>query len=262
MENKETMYHIGLSKKDIKGAKYAILPGDPGRVSSIAKHLKKKELLKVQREYTSYLGELAGEKVLVISTGMGGPSAAICVEELSQIGVENLIRVGTCGGMQLDVSAGDIIVAQAAIRQEGTSKEYVPVEFPAVADFDLTYALKKAAEELKYPHHVGVVQCKDSFYGQHSPHRMPVSYELENKWNAWIKAGALASEMETASVFTVARVLRMKAAAVLLTVWNQEKEKIGLPQETSFDTECAIKVAIRAIENEIMRSKKNGQNKK
>ena len=164
--------------------------------------------------------------------------------------------------MQLDVSAGDIIVAQAAIRQEGTSKEYVPVEFPAVADFDLTYALKKAAEELKYPHHVGVVQCKDSFYGQHSPHRMPVSYELENKWNAWIKAGALASEMETASVFTVARVLRMKAAAVLLTVWNQEKEKIGLPQETSFDTECAIKVAVKAIENEIMRSKKNGQNKK
>ena len=262
MEKKEVMYHIGLSKEMIKHAKYAILPGDPGRVPKIAACLDNPIKLCTNREYTSYLGELEGEKILVMSTGMGGPSTAIAVEELAQIGVKNLIRVGTSGGMQLDVSAGDIVIAQAAIRQEGTSKEYVPVEFPAVADFDLTYALKKAAEELKYPHHVGVVQCKDSFYGQHSPHRMPVSYELENKWNAWIKAGALASEMETASVFTVASVLRMKAAAVLLTVWNQEKEKIGLPQETTFDTECAIKVAVKAIENEIMRSKKNGQNKK
>lgn len=261
MENREVMYHIGLSAKDIKGAKYAILPGDPGRVSGIAKHLKKKEMLKVCREYTSYLGELAGEKVLVISTGMGGPSAAICIEELAQIGVEYLVRVGTCGGMQLDVNAGDIIVAQAAIRQEGTSKEYVPVEFPAVANFDLTAALKEACEELEYPHHVGIVQCKDSFYGQHSPHRMPVSYELENKWNAWIKAGALASEMETASLFTVSSTLRLKAAAVLLVVWNQEKEKLGLPQEQNFDVESEIKVAIKAIENTILRSKKNGKNK-
>ena len=262
MENKETMYHIGLSKKDVKGAKYAILTGDPGRVSKIAKYLKKKELLKVQREYTSYLGELSGEKVLVISTGMGGPSAAICVEELAQIGLESLVRIGTCGGMQLDVDAGDIVIAQASIRQEGTSKEYVPVEFPATADFDLTYALKQAAEELEYTNHVGIVHCKDSFYGQHSPHRMPIAKELENNWNAWIKAGALASEMETASIFTVSRILKMKAAAVLLTVWNQEKEKLGLPQDRTFDTECAIKVAVKAIENEIMRSKKNGQNKK
>lgn len=262
MENKEVMYHIGLSKKDIKGAKYAILPGDPGRVSKIAKHLKKQELLKVSREYTSYLGEIAGEKVLVISTGMGGPSAAICVEELAQIGIESMIRVGTSGGMQLNVNAGDIIIAQAAIRQEGTSKEYVPVEFPAVANFELTAALKEAADELKYPNHVGVVQCKDSFYGQHSPHRMPVSYELENKWNAWIKAGALASEMETASLFTVSSTLRLKAAAVLLVVWNQEKEKLGLPQEQSFDVESEIKVAIKAFEKIILRSKKNGENKK
>ena len=259
MENKEVMYHIGLSAKDIKGAKYAILPGDPGRVSGIAKHLKKKELLKVNREYTSYLGELAGEKVLVISTGMGGPSTAICIEELAQIGVKNLIRVGTSGGMQLDVNAGDIIVAQAAVRQEGTSKEYFPLEFPAVANFELTCELKRACEELGYPHHVGVVQCKDSFYGQHSPHRMPVSYELENKWNAWIKAGVLASEMETASLFTVSSYLRLRAAAVLLVVWNQEKEKLGLPQEQDFDVESEIKVAVKAVENLILKDKENGK---
>ena len=151
--------------------------------------------------------------------------------------------------MQLNVSAGDVVIAQAAVRQEGTSKEYVPVEFPAVADFTLTNALKRAADELNLTNHVGVVHCKDSFYGQHSPERMPVSYELENKWNAWIKAGVLCSEMETASLYTVASVLGLKAAAVLLVIWNQEKEKSGLSQETNFDMDRQISVAIRAISN-------------
>lgn len=249
MENKEKMYHIGLTKNDIKGAKYAILPGDPGRVPKIAACLDNAEKICVNREYTSYLGELEGEKVLVMSTGMGGPSTAIAVEELALIGVTNLIRVGTSGGMQLNVSAGDIVIAQAAIRQEGTSKEYVPIEYPAVADIDLTYALKKAADELGYTNHTGVVHCKDSFYGQHSPARMPVSYELENKWAAWLKAGALCSEMETAALYTVASTLRVKAAAVLLVIWNQEKEKKGLPQEQDFDVNKEIFVAIRALSN-------------
>ncbi len=249
MKDREKMYHIGLSKEDIKGAKYAILPGNPGRVPKIAACLDNPEKLAVSREYTSYLGELEGEKVLVISTGMGGPSTAIAVEELAAIGIENLVRVGTCGGMQLNVSAGDIIIAQAAIRQEGTSKEYVPVEFPAVANIELTYALKNAADELEFKNHIGVVHCKDSFYGQHNPERMPVSYELENKWNAWIKAGALCSEMETASLYIVSSVLGLKAAAVLTTVWNQEKEKKGLPQEENFDVDKEIFVAIKAISN-------------
>lgn len=253
MENKETMYHIGLSKNDIKGAKYAILPGDPGRVPKIAKLLDNAIQIGVNREYTSYLGQIEGENVLVMSTGMGGPSTAIAVEELAQIGIENLIRVGTCGGMQIDVSAGDIVIAQAAIRQEGTSKEYTPIEYPAVADLDLTLELREAAKELGYKNHTGVVQCKDSFYGQHSPERMPVSYELENKWNAWIKAGALASEMETASLYIVSSVLRLKAAAVLSVVWNQERERIGLPQETVLDVEKEIKVVIKAISNIIKR---------
>ena len=249
MENKEKMYHIGLSREDIRGAKYAILPGDPGRVSKIAEYLKEIEKIGENREYTSYIGELAGENVLVISTGMGGPSTAICVEELAQIGIKNLIRVGTCGGMQLEVCAGDIVIAQAAIRQEGTSKEYVPIEYPAVANFELVSALRDAARALGYPNHTGVVQCKDSFYGQHSPERMPVSYELENKWDAWILAGALASEMETASLYIVASVLKLRAAAVLSVIWNQEREKAGLPQETNLDVNREIKVVVQAIEN-------------
>lgn len=249
MEKKEVMYHIGLSKEMIKHAKYAILPGDPGRVPKIAACLDNPIKLCTNREYTSYLGELEGEKILVMSTGMGGPSTAIAVEELAQIGVKNLIRVGTSGGMQLDVSAGDIVIAQAAIRQEGTSKEYVPVEYPAVADFKLTAELKKAADELGYKNHIGVVHCKDSFYGQHNPEKMPVSYELENKWQAWIKAGALCSEMETASLYTVASTLRLKASAVLLVIWNQEREKQGLPQEQDFDVNKEIYVTIKALSN-------------
>jgi len=247
MENKERMYHIGLTKSDIEGARYAILPGDPGRVPKIAEQLDTYKKLTVSREYTSYLGTLNNQKVLVISTGMGGPSTAICVEELKLIGIEYIIRVGTSGGMQLDVNSGDLVIAQAAIRQEGTSKEYVPVEFPAIANIDVINALIIAANKLGYKQHTGIVQCKDSFYGQHSPERMPVSYELQNKWNAWIKAGCLASEMETSSLYTVSQILGIKAGAILLVVWNQEQENIGIKQDNNFDTEKAIKVAIEAI---------------
>ena len=251
--NKDRMYHIGLTKDDIKGAKYAILPGDPGRVPKIAACLDNPVKICTNREYTSYLGTLEGEQVLVMSTGMGGPSTAIAVEELKLIGIENLIRVGTSGGMQLDVSAGDLVIAQAAIRQEGTSKEYVPIEYPAVADFELVSALVASARSLGYTNHVGVVHCKDSFYGQHDPKRMPASYELEQKWQAWIKAGALCSEMETASLFTVSGILGLKAAAVLSVIWNQEREKAGLDQEKNFEVDKEINVTINAIRHMLKR---------
>lgn len=239
------MYHIGLSKEDIKGAKFAILPGDPGRVEKIAEHLDDAQKLTVSREYTSYLGKIEDEYVLVISTGMGGPSTAICVEELAKIGITNLIRVGTCGGMQQDVRAGDIVVATGAIRAEGTSKEYLPVEYPAIADIDLVDSLRLACSDLGLRYHTGVVHCKDSFYGQHDPDRMPAGYELKDKWKAWIMGGALASEMETASLYTVASTLRLKAAAVLLVIWNQERND----NDSNFDVDREIKVAIKAIEN-------------
>ena len=248
MTDNEMMYHIGLTASMIEGAQYAILPGDPGRVVEIAKKLNNYKKLNVNREYTSYLGEIAGNKVLVISTGMGGPSTAICVEELNMIGIKNLIRVGTSGGMQLDVESGDIVVAQGAIRQEGTSKEYLPIEFPAIADLEITNALVQSAKDLKQNYHVGVVQCKDSFYGQHNPKRMPVGYELENKWDAWIKGGALCSEMETSALFTVSSYLRLKAGAVLLVIWNQERANKNLDNKQIFDTDKEIDVAIHAIE--------------
>lgn len=244
----EKMYHIGLDENDVCSAKYAILPGDPGRVPKIAALLGSPRKIGQNREYTSYLGTLAGQNVLVMSTGMGGPSTAIGVEELHKLGFTTLIRVGTCGGMQLDVMPGDLVVVNAAIRMEGTSREYLPIEFPAVSNFDVTNALAASAAAHNYPYHVGVAHCKDSFYGQHDPERMPVGYDLMNKWNAWIKGGALASEMETAALFSVASCLGMRAGGIMLCVWNQERRKAGLDQEETHDTERAIATAIGAAE--------------
>jgi uridine phosphorylase len=239
----EKMYHINLDKKMIKSAEYAILPGDPQRVEKIASYLDNPEFLSQSREYTSYLGYIKNKPILVMSTGMGGPSAAIAVEELAMIGIKNIIRVGTCGGMQDYVRSGDIIIASSAVRHEGTSREYMPIEYPAVADFDLTYTLKESAEKLGYNYHIGTVHCKDSFYGQHSPERMPVGDYLKYKWDAFIKGGVLASEMDTASVFTVSSVLRIKSGAVLLCVWNQAHPE----DNNDFDTSKAILTAIEAL---------------
>lgn len=247
MRDTEVKYHIQLSEDDLEGARLAILTGDPGRVVEIAKYLNNPRKIGQNREYTSYLGELEGQKILVISTGIGGPSTAICVEEIAMIGIKYLIRVGTSGGMRLDVEAGDIVIPTGSIRQEGTSREYLPIEFPAVPDFLVVSALKEAVEMAGYKNHLGVVHCKDSFYGQHSPSRMPVSYELENKWNAWIKAGCLCSEMETAALFTISQTLGLHAGTVLLVIWNQEREKRGLDNKSDFDVEKEIKVAIEAL---------------
>ncbi|MBQ4243745.1 MAG: uridine phosphorylase [Clostridia bacterium] len=250
-------YHINLGEKD--GAKYAILPGDQGRTQIIASYLENPEEIMYNREFRTFSGTLEGEKVLVVSTGIGGPSAAICVEELAKIGVDTFIRVGTCGGMQDKVLPGDVVIASGAIRMDGTSKEYMPIEFPAVADFRITAALDKAAEELGIRRHVGVVQAKDSFYGQHSPDTMGVSYELKQKWEAWIKGGCLASEMESATLFIVASLRRLRAGAVFHCVWNQELAGRGMPQDEMIkDTTLAVKTAVEALKIIINEDRKNG----
>ncbi len=243
--NENKMYHIALSPAD--GAKYAILPGDPGRVEKIAASLNNPVFVASNREYTTYAGTIEGERVLVTSTGIGGPSAAIAVEELYMTGVRTFLRVGTCGGMQTDVLAGDAIAVTAAVRMEGTSKEYLPPEYPAVADFSVTTALVTAAHKLDVRVHTGVAQSKDSFYGQHAPSRMPVGNELLYKWNAWKAAGCLASEMECAALFSVAASLGARAGAVLHCVWNQERAEQGLPGAESHDTQQAIDIAVDAL---------------
>lgn len=244
-EGSGKQYHTGVGPEDI--GEYVIMPGDPKRCAKIAEHFENAKLVADVREYTTYTGTLEGVKVSVTSTGIGGPSASIAIDELAKCGARTFIRVGTCGGMQEEVMGGDIVIATGAIRMEGTSREFAPIEYPAVPDLKVTNALVEAAEKLSLPHHVGVVQCKDSFFGQHEPEIMPVSYELENKWQAWLRMGCLASEMESAALFIAGQFLKVRVGSCFLVVANQERAKKGLSNKQAHDTESAIKTAVEAL---------------
>ncbi len=242
---KGLQYHVGIRKGDV--GRYVILPGDPKRCEKIAKYFDNPKLIADQREYVTYTGYLDGEKVSVTSTGIGGPSASIALEELVKSGADTFLRVGTCGGMQTEILGGDIVIATGAVRMEGTSKEYAPIEYPAVANIDIVNALVESAKEMKINYHVGVVQCKDAFYGQHEPSTKPVWYELEPKWEAWKRMGCKASEMESAALFIVGDYLRVRVGSSFLVVANQEREKLNLDNPVIHDTEVAIKLTIEAI---------------
>ena len=256
-ENANKQYHIQVSKGDI--GRYVILPGDPKRCAKIAKYLDDAQMIADSREYITYTGTLDGVKVSVTSTGIGGPSAAIALEELVQSGADTFIRIGTCGGMQTEVMSGDIVIASGAVRMEGTSREYAPIEYPAVADIAVVNSLIAAAKSLEQNYHVGVVQCKDSFYGQHSPETKPVSYELLNKWEAWKRLGCLASEMESAALFIVAASLRVRIGSCFLVLANQEREKAGLENPVVHDMDMAIRIAVQGIRNLILADQEAGQ---
>lgn len=252
-EDPGKQYHIQVGEGDV--GRYVLLPGDPKRCAKIARYFDDAVLVADSREYVTYTGYLEGEKVSVTSTGIGGPSASIAMEELVKCGADTFIRVGTCGGMQLDVKSGDLVIASGAIRMEGTSREYAPIEYPAVADVGITYTLMQSAAALEQNYHVGVVQCKDSFYGQHSPETKPISYELLNKWEAWKRLGCLASEMESAALFVVANALKVRVGSVFLVVANQEREKAGLHNPVVHDTDMAIRTAVEAIRRMIREQK-------
>ena len=245
MHEHELQFHIKCKAGDV--GRYCFLPGDPGRCEKIAAYFDNPVKVQSNREYTTYTGTLLGEKVSVCSTGIGGPSAVIAMEELHNIGADTFIRVGTCGGIALPVKSDDVVIATGAVRHEGASREYAPIEFPAVSDYEVQSALVQAAKNLGKPWHAGVVQCKDSFYGQHDPKRMPVSQELLYKWEAWKRLGVLASEMESAALFIVASYLRVRAGSTFLVVGNQERAKAGLENPIVHDTESAIKPAVEAV---------------
>ncbi len=252
-QGSEKQYHINVAASEV--GKYVIMPGDPKRCAKIAKYLENSKLVADSREYVTYTGYLDGVKVSVTSTGIGGPSASIALEELVKCGADTFIRVGTCGGMDVNVKGGDMVIATGSIRMEGTTKEYAPIEFPAVANLKVVNSLVKASKNLNKTYHTGVVQSKDSFYGQHSPEKMPIGYDLINKWDAWVKCGCLASEMESAALFIVGSYLRVRVGAIFLTIANQEREKLGLENIQVHDTEGAIRVAVEAIRNLINEDK-------
>lgn len=245
MERAERQFHLGPRAGDVGG--YAILPGDPGRCEQIASYFDDPRELAFHREFRTFTGTLDGMPVCVTSTGIGGPSAAICMEELAAIGVHTFLRVGTCGGLNPAVRAGDLVIATGAIRHEGTSREYLPLEYPAVPDYAVLSALVAEAQARRESYHCGVVQCKDSFYGQHAPETMPVGEMLAYKWNAWKRAGVLASEMESAALFCCAAARHVRCGSIFSVLWNQEREAQGLHDEPCYDVTHAICTAVGAM---------------
>lgn len=253
MQPMEQQFHTRCKPGDV--GRYCILPGDPGRVPAIAALLDDAHQVACNREYNVWTGTLLGEKVTACSTGIGGPSAAIAMEELHKCGADTFLRTGTCGGIDVNVQAGDLVVSTGAIRYEHTSLEYAPIEFPAVPDLGVTNCLVQAAKSLGLPWHAGVVQCKDSFYGQHSPEKSPVYYELLQKWESWKRLGVKASEMESAAMFVVASALGCRCGSCFHVVWNQEREKAGLDQDMSEDTSASVKVAVEGLKKIIQRDR-------
>ena len=245
MQELAKQFHIACAQGDI--GRYCILPGDPGRVPAIAALFDDAKQIAYNREFNVWTGTLLGEKVTACSTGIGGPSASIAMEELHKCGADTFIRTGTCGGIDLNVQSGDVVVATGAIRYEHTSREYAPIEFPAVADFQVTNALVEATKKLGFPLHTGIVQCKDSFYGQHDPAASPVYYELQQKWESWKRLGVKASEMESAALFCCAAALGVRCGSCFHVIWNQEREAAGLAQTESHDLSAAIEVGIGAL---------------
>ncbi len=251
MQPSEVMHHIQLKTGDV--GRYVFLPGDPGRCEAIAAHFDNPQLMAYNREYKTYTGTLLGEKVSVTSTGIGCPSTAIAVEELAMIGADTFIRVGTSGGMQPDIVPGTLAIITGAIRDEGTTLHYMPPEFPAIADTDVVLALREAAQKLGQMYRLGISQSKDSFYGQHQPDRMPVSDRLEQRWKAWKMGGAICSEMEASSIFTLSSIYRKRAGGIMLIAANQESDdpNVGVVHEL----DGLISTAIEAVKILIEKSR-------
>ena len=224
-----------------------LLPGDPKRCAKIAQYFDDPVMVADNREYVTITGTVDGVRLSVTSTGIGGPSAAIALEELANCGADTFIRVGTCGGMQEEVLSGDLVIASGAIRMDDTSREYAPIEYPAVSDYTVLRALEDAAQKRGERYHIGVVHCKDAFYGQHNPELLPNSAVLLQNWDAYLKLGCLASEMESATLFIVGGYRKVRTGTVLLTMANQTRAKKGLPNPIVHDTDSAIRTAIEAV---------------
>ena len=217
----EQVKHLPLKIGEV--ARYVIVPGDPNRVEIIASVMDSYTLQGRNREFNAARGTYKGTDVSVVSTGIGCPSTAIAVEELAHVGAEVFIRIGTSGSVDNSVEKGDIFIATGAVRDDGTSKQYIPIEFPAVADFKLVANLIKASKDLNIDSKVGICQSKDSFFGEVEPDRMPVAPYLDYKWKAWQKGGVGASEMEAATLFTLAQIKKLKASAVLAVEVSDEE---------------------------------------
>ncbi len=236
----EMQYHVHLKRGDV--GRYVLLPGDPGRVPLIASYFDNAKEVAFNREYRTFTGTVDGIKVSCCSTGIGCPSTAIAVEELIKCGADTFIRIGTCGALQREVKLGDLCITTGAVREEGTSRQYVPLSYPAVADLDVTLALREAARKLKIRAHTGIGHCKDAFFIEDKD--IPIREEIDAKWNAWYKSNVISTSMESAALFVVSTIRRVRAGEVLATIGLTYADapiiaKVGIDE--------AIRTAMEAI---------------
>ena len=243
----EKKYHVGLSREDV--GDYVLVPGDPFRTPLIAKFIEDAKEVAFSREYRTFTGSVDGVKVSTMSTGMGGPSVAIGIEELHELGVHTLLRVGTCGAAQPEIKMGDLVISYAAVRSEGTPNGYVPLEYPAVASLHVVEALIEAAEAAGAKYHVGVTRSVDALYSDLLPDTMPRPH-LRDELEMWAKAGILSNDMEASTLFVVSRIRQMRAGCVNLCVDELGAGEIHHIDPSYMDRMLAVAVdAIRRLIN-------------
>ena len=244
-------YHIGLGRGEV--GDYVLAPGDPFRTPLIAKHLDGAKEVAFSREYRTFTGTVEGVKVSAMSTGMGGPGVAIGLEELHELGVHTVLRVGTCGALQPGIKMGDLVIALGAVRSEGTPDGYVPKEYPAVASLDVIEALREAAEATGVPHHLGIMRSVDALYSDLVPDQMPRP-DLRAELEMWTRAGVVGNDMETSTLYIVARLRKMRAGTVCLCV-----DEVGAGEIHHLDPsymDRMLSVAVEAIRRLIKRDQR------
>jgi len=237
----EKQYHIAVAPGEV--GRYVLLPGDPKRAAKIAEFFDNPREVAFNREFRTFTGTWRGLKVSVTSTGIGCPSAAIALEELIKVGGDTFIRVGTAGSLQKEVEVGDLAISIGAVREEGTTHQYVPPEYPAVATPEVVFALKKAAAKLGYPHHLGITHCKDSFYSEEEGYSAQA--ELNRmRWQTWMRANVIATSMEESAIFVVGSLRKVRTGSILSIIgatWA------GKPIVGGVGPEKAIETALEAF---------------
>lgn len=243
------VFHLGLTKADLQGATLAIVPGDPERVKKIAALMDNPVQLASHREFTTWRADIDGKAIIVCSTGIGGPSTSIAVEELAQLGIRTFLRVGTTGAIQPGINVGDVLVTTGSVRLDGASLHFAPLEFPAVADFTCTTALVEAAKALGATTHIGITASSDTFYpGQerYDTFSGRVVSRFQNSMKEWQQMGVLNYEMESATLLTMCASQGLRAGMVAGVIVNRTQQEIP-DAETMKKTESdAVRIVVEA----------------
>jgi uridine phosphorylase len=244
-------YHVGLAEGEV--GQYVLVPGDPFRTPLIARHLESAEERAWSREFRTFTGRVGDTLVSTCSSGIGGPSMAIAVEELGELGVHTFLRVGTCGGGQPGIRLGDLVVGTGAVRSEGTPDAYVPREYPAIASHEVVAACVEAAEAAGVRHHVGVIRSVDALYADLVPDRLPRPAELRTELEMWARAGVVANDMESSTLLVVSALRGWRAGVILLCV-----DELGAGEIHHLDASAMdrlLTVAVDAIRRLIERDR-------